>query len=290
MTLETAERERLEAERDFLLKSLDDLDDELRAGNIEPDQYRTLHDDYTARAAAVITTLDDGVERRLADAPRAPRAMRILTACGLVAFAVLAGFLLAHAVGQRHAGQTITGNSQSAGNGNGSGSAAGDTLASLRAAAAAQPKSYDAQIVYARALLAAGQFQDAITQYVVASKLDTKQAEPLAYVGWISALAARQTTDAKERAQLFDAAVRGIDAAIGADPSYVPAYAFKGVTLSVFEGKACAGVPALQQYLALAPDTDPLRNQVESALAAAVKAGKCQVSVSAGTTVPTSKP
>ena len=46
--------DQLEAERDFLLRSLDDLEAERDAGNIDDDTYRTLHDDYTARAAAVI--------------------------------------------------------------------------------------------------------------------------------------------------------------------------------------------------------------------------------------------
>ena len=62
----------LEAERDFLLRSLDDLEAERDAGNIDDETYRELHDDYTARAAAVIRTIDDGVERPLPDAPRGP--------------------------------------------------------------------------------------------------------------------------------------------------------------------------------------------------------------------------
>ena len=49
----------LEAERDFLLRSLEDLDSELATGNIDPDTYRVLHDDYTARASAVIQSIAD---------------------------------------------------------------------------------------------------------------------------------------------------------------------------------------------------------------------------------------
>ena len=69
MTGEEKSREELEEEREFLLRSLDDLDSELVAGNIDPDSYRKLHDDYTARASAIIRSLDDGVDR---PAPREP--------------------------------------------------------------------------------------------------------------------------------------------------------------------------------------------------------------------------
>ena len=46
--------ETLAAEEEFLLRSIDDLEAELAAGGIDAATYRTLHDDYTARAAAVI--------------------------------------------------------------------------------------------------------------------------------------------------------------------------------------------------------------------------------------------
>src|SRR5262249_38766367 len=58
------DRARLEAERDVLLKSLDDLEAEHAAGGIDDESYQTLRDDYTARAAAVIRALRDGVDAR----------------------------------------------------------------------------------------------------------------------------------------------------------------------------------------------------------------------------------
>ena len=54
------DRDALEAERDFLLRSIDDLEAERAAGNVDDGTYRELHDDYTARAAAVIRSLDAG--------------------------------------------------------------------------------------------------------------------------------------------------------------------------------------------------------------------------------------
>ena len=48
----------LEEQRDHLLASLDDLDAEYEAGDLDDDDYRTLRADYTARAAAVIRAID----------------------------------------------------------------------------------------------------------------------------------------------------------------------------------------------------------------------------------------
>ena len=58
-----AERQ-LEEERDFLMQSLDDLELEHESGGIDDESYAELHDDYTARAAAAIRTLRDGVDAR----------------------------------------------------------------------------------------------------------------------------------------------------------------------------------------------------------------------------------
>ena len=53
----------LEEQRDFLLGSLDDLERERAAGDIDEADYEALRDDYTARAAAVLRALDDGGAR-----------------------------------------------------------------------------------------------------------------------------------------------------------------------------------------------------------------------------------
>src|SRR5690606_11549803 len=49
----------LEEERDFLLRSLDDLEREHDAGDVDDADYAELKDDYTARAAAVLRAIDD---------------------------------------------------------------------------------------------------------------------------------------------------------------------------------------------------------------------------------------
>ncbi len=274
----------LEAERDFLLRSLEDLDSELASGNIDPDTYRVLHDDYTARASAVIQSIADGVERRSPAGPRVPPAMRVLTLGGIVVFAVVAAILLAHAIGQRRPGQQITGDAQSSGSSTTASPA--NVATAAKAAAAAQPKSYDARVRYARALVSAGALPAAIEEYVAASKLDPTRAEPLAYAGWLTALVARQVTAPATKKELLDAAATSLDRAISVDPTYPDSYVFKGLLLSQIENKQCAGAVALQQFLVTAPADHPMRQGVLSALSQAVKAGECPAPNSTPTTKP----
>jgi tetratricopeptide (TPR) repeat protein len=99
----------LEEQRDFLLRSLDDLEQERAAGDVDEHDYRALKDDYTARAAAAIRA----IERRQAPVPAVPPARRwagtVTWTVGVVVFAVLAGLLVAQAAGRREAGQSATG-------------------------------------------------------------------------------------------------------------------------------------------------------------------------------------
>jgi len=277
-------REDLQAEREFLLRSLDDLDDELVAGNIDPDNYRVLHDDYTARASAVIRSLADGKARRAPDAPRVPPAMRFLTIGGIVVFAVLAAILLAHTVGQRRAGQQITGDAQ-AGGSTTTVSAQGGLIAAKQAAAA-QPKNYNARIRYARALFAAQVYPAAVQEYIVAAKLDPTQAEPAAYAGWLTGLFAQSEKTESTKKELFNAAESGLDRAIAIDPTYPDSYVLKGLLLTRLETKQCAGAAAFQQFLVTAANDNPMRQMALGALADAVKTGKCPSSPTTSTTKP----
>jgi tetratricopeptide (TPR) repeat protein len=253
----TAPREELEAERDFLLRSLDDLDEELLAGNIDPDNYRTLHDDYTARASAVIRSIDDGRDRELPGNPRASKTLRAITFAGIVVFCVLGAFLLAHAIGPRGADQTPTGNDNAA-------PAAGG---SPKDAVTANPRDYNARITYARSLLGTGDYANSVVQYTEAIALDHTKPEPFAYRGWLSALVAMRVSDTKERALLVQQATSDLNQAIALDSRYADAYAFKGVMLLRVEHKPAAAVPVLQQFLVLTPSGHPMREQVVSTLA-----------------------
>ncbi len=93
----------LEEERDFLLRSLDDLEREYAAGDVDEHDYRTLRDDYTARAAGVLRAIEEG-RAAFDDTPPPPRGRRLATVLGVVAIAVLAGVLVAQASGRRTGG------------------------------------------------------------------------------------------------------------------------------------------------------------------------------------------
>lgn len=267
----------LEAERDFLLRSLDDLDSELVAGNIDPDTYRELHDDYTARAAAVIKQIESGAVARQASEVRGQRATRYVTWAGIVVFIGLAVFLLARSFGDRTPGQTATGNN--AVNGRATPAtqptSTADMVKFARAAAERDPQNYDARLAYARTLVQARDLTEAAKQYANAARLDPQQAEPLAYGGWVTAQLTQLTNDASIRRTLLDTALELINHAITVQPEYADSYVFKALVLSGFENKPCDAVPAFQRFLVLAPTDHPMRSQVADALAGAIKAGKC---------------
>jgi len=93
----------LEDERDFLLRSLDDLERERAAGDVDDDDYRTLKDDYTARAADVLRSIEAG-HAALRAAPPVSASRRLATIVGIVLVAGLAGLLVAQASGRRGGG------------------------------------------------------------------------------------------------------------------------------------------------------------------------------------------
>ena len=269
--LDPEAREALEVERDFLLRSLADLEEEHAVGNIDAGTYRELHDDYTARAAGVIRSLASGTDLTPPDRPPASLLARTLTVTGIVAFALVAAFLLTHAIGQRHPGQTITGNSQAAKNTPANGTDPGPALA---AEVKRAPRSYAAHVAYARYLLQTNDFGDAVHEFGAAARLDPSQPEPPTYAGWAGALIARSVSDAGSRQTLLSAALERINEVIKAHPKYPDAYALKGVILFDFEKKARDAIPSFQHFLLLTDDSNPLRTQVLAVLAQAEKAAQ----------------
>jgi tetratricopeptide (TPR) repeat protein len=273
VTDDDIDRPALEAERDFLLRSIDDLEVEREAGNIDDGTYRSLHDDYTARAAAVIRSLETGTDLTPPAPAGSSSLRRGLTIGGITAFAIIAAFFLAHAIGQRQPGQTITGNSQVKGSATTT-TNPGQTLAAL---ANANPENYAAQIAYARYLLGANDYTDALHEFGKSAQLDPSQPEPPTYAAWSAALLAEQVElkDPTESQPLFSASLQRLDEVIKDHPKYPDAYALKGVILFQFESNAKAAIPTFQQFLLLTNDNDPNRSEVLSLLAkaeAAVKA------------------
>jgi cytochrome c-type biogenesis protein CcmH/NrfG len=267
------DRDALEAERDFLLRSLDDLERERSEGNIDRGTYLELHDDYTARAAAVIRSLAAGADLTAPEPRSGSTLTRALTVAAIVVFALVAAVLLSRAVGQRRPGQTITGNAQVPA---GSTTTGGDPGRRLAAAAEQQPKSYAARIAYARYLLRNNDFSDAVREFGAAARLDPSQPEPPTYAGWAGALVSQQVDVTETRQTLLSASLERIEEVIKDHPKYPDAYALKGVIVFKFEHNAGLAIPSFQQFLLLTDETNPLRSQVLDVLAEAEAAAKTE--------------
>jgi cytochrome c-type biogenesis protein CcmH/NrfG len=267
------DRDSLEAEREFLLRSLADLESERADGNIDDETYRTLHDDYTARAAAAIRSLDAGTDLTPAPVPATSKAVRWITIGGIVVFALVAAFVLAGTAGQRRPGDTITGRASNPPAATGvSGATGADSGAALAAAAREDPKNYAARLAYARYLLQQGELVDAIPEFGAAARLDPSQPEPPTYAGWAGALLADSLDEGPSRRSLLDASLERVSEVTRTHPDYPDAHALKGVILFRMQGNAKDAIPEFQQFLVLTDDSNPIRETVVSALAAAQQA------------------
>jgi hypothetical protein len=99
----------LEEQRDFLLRSLDDLEREHAAGDLTDEDHATLRDDYTVRAAEALRALE-AARGSSAPPPEPPRRRRTWAVfAGVILFAVVAGLAVASSLGSRQAGETASG-------------------------------------------------------------------------------------------------------------------------------------------------------------------------------------
>lgn len=107
-TLSQTELGRLREEREHLLTSLDDLDAERAAGDIDDLDYETLRDDYTARAAQLTRVLDGAAVRR---APKKsnPRSSQIKWIATVLVIAAAASWAMVEFSGARGTGETASG-------------------------------------------------------------------------------------------------------------------------------------------------------------------------------------
>ena len=119
----TGELERLKDERDFLLASIEDLEREHGAGDVDEADYVALRQDYVARAAAALRRIE-ALEAAAPVAPAAPRGgrmagfraflgrkatRRVLGVLGICCVLGLVGIVAARFAGIRLPGETATG-------------------------------------------------------------------------------------------------------------------------------------------------------------------------------------
>lgn len=234
----------LHAERDFLLRSIADLESEHATGELSDARYEALLDGYTVQAATAMRAIERlGGAGELVEAGGRRRGRRTpaIVASVLVLF-VIGGGLLVRSLGDRQPGQTITGNAQSV----------GPDLDAVARAARDQPDDAGTQLDYAQALLQAGQALDALKAFDAAARLDPRNPEPQAYAGWIVFLAG-----------LTDDALPRLDAAVAVDPAYPDARFLRGMVLLRGRGDAAGALVELREFVRLATP-GPERDQVQA--------------------------
>lgn len=237
-------------EREFLLRSIEDLQAEHAAGELTDRRHRELLDQYTARAAHVLRETATSAAAPATASPPAegdrPALWRRWAIRGvLLATAVVAAWAVTGALTDRPPRGTVTGNAQSV--------AAAD-LETLAAQVEARPDDPAGRLAYARALMAGGQPVEALEQYDTATRLAPGDAEAHAYGGWLVF-----------QAGLVDEALTRLDRAVDADPRYPDARLFRGIARR--EGGDRQGAIAdLRTYLEVTPGDDPWRAQVEALL------------------------
>jgi tetratricopeptide (TPR) repeat protein len=222
----------LEEQRDFLLRSLDDLERERAAGDVDEHDYQALKDDYTARAARTIRAIESHQARVAQARSRRSRSWRRLigTVAGVAAFAVLAGVLVAQASGRREADDPLTGEIR---------------------------QTTRAQLVEALSLAGEGRYDEAIAVYDELLDEQPDNVEALTYRGWAQFLAGDS------------AGIESLIAATEADPEYPDTHAFLAIILER-AGRTEAALAELDRLDALDPPpmvlqiVAPLRERLEA--------------------------
>lgn len=218
------EFESLADERDFLLRSLEDIEAEFAAGDVDEADYRELRDGYTARAAAVIREMtEEAPDRRRVRLPGGRRVVVILVTLGIAAGL---SWAVAASSGQRLAGQQITGLDPR--------DEVSVLLAEARAGSMADP-------------LASAELYQAVLD------VDPSNVEALTYRGWTLAISARQEADAEIAGSRLAEAVDLLVEAVRIDPTFADPLCFLGIIQYRFVGDAESATPLVAACL----DSDP---------------------------------
>ena len=246
-------------------ESHEQLERERDKGTIDDESYERLHADYTARAAAVIRALRDGVDARPV-APPISKQRRVFTIVGILAFGVIAAVALAAALGARLPGETSSGNT---------GASTPPTTLSmqgrierLQSAVEANPDDRASRLLLARFLEADGDLPGALKQYDEVLTRDPSNAEAEAQAGRILYLTARAAVkSAPDNVDsLVQQSMNRLDHAVSLDPQYADARFFRAIVRANEFGDFAGAQGDLQRYLILAPN-GPFVTQARDLLA-----------------------
>jgi tetratricopeptide (TPR) repeat protein len=207
----------LEDERDFLLASLADLEREHDAGDVDETDYAELRDDYTARTAAVLRSIDQRQVLAAEGAPRRSWRGIALVTVAVLLFAVVGGVLLARAAGTRGPGEGVTGDIRLSSR---------DLLVqagqlTAQGSTALQQGDSDQALDL---------FRQAIEAYQQVVQLDPTNAEAMASQAWLLHTVALQSTSS-QAAELDAVALGLLDDAVAANAEYAPARIFRASLL-----------------------------------------------------------
>ena len=229
----------LESERDSLLRELEEVDSQLKNGEINADQHRVLSERLTADAARTIMAIE---RKRPAPTPSRSMTLRLGIAASVVLGAVLIGWFL---IGQLAPRQPF---------------GAADTEVSSteqRAARLAEvleddPSNVPARMAYARFLIQMDDLPAAVEQFDEVIRWEPDNVEAMTYGGWVAVLAGA------------DGGIDRLDRAIQTEPRYPDAWALRGLA-RMRSGQEDAAIGDLETYLALVPE-GPLAQEVRSVL------------------------
>jgi hypothetical protein len=206
-------------ERTFLLRSIEDLDRERAAGDIDDRDFTELRDGYVARAAAVLTAIDEQRAVMRSERRRVPVTRRLAVAGVVLVVAVGAGLLVARFSGTRLPGQTASGNSAT---------------------------SVSSMLAEARALLGTDN-PAAIARYDEVLAVDPDQVEAITYRAWTHRALATDPIGSAALAEIRSE----LDRAVELDPAYADAYVFRGVVAWRDDHDAAVAVKQFDAYYAL---------------------------------------
>ena len=205
----------LEEERDFLLRSLQDLEREYAAGDVDESDYVELKDDYTARAAAAIRAVDD---RAIAVKSLRPERNWKRTALGLVLVGVVAvgaGWIVFRNAGTRAPGQGLTGDAR-------------QDSANLILQAQGLTGQAQASLQAGDSTKALKQFESAVQAYDKALEISPENVQAMTYRGWVLHTIALNSEPSV--AAQFDVQAREfLNEAIATDPTYSDARVFRAI-------------------------------------------------------------
>jgi cytochrome c-type biogenesis protein CcmH/NrfG len=245
------EEDPLEQERGTVVRDLRDLEEDHARGILDERDYRALRKDAEARAVAVLRAIDardevdelavglrelrrEGKDAAQAEAAatgagrRSPLLPGLLVAASVIAVAVP---VLAHALAPREDGQPVTGSLP-----------APRSLAFYEQRVQDHPHDVAARLDLAARYMAAGDDAAASDQYLAALRLDPRNAEAQASLGFLLYRAGRPRDG-----------LRAERRALRTDPSYPEALYYEGVILFRGLHRRDQAAAPLQAYLSAAP-------------------------------------